>query len=165
MYSPQYPTAFFTSWASSIRGSLLAWFTSSISTAPETDHIIRHSILTSRPETTASWTLITDGLRCNAGDQKDWKKLRAPSSPFNEQRKAAPISQESSRIPRGWLIRKARHWRAFSASIRDISSERWTAWLGREDSNLEMVDWNLRVTSSLQPMWVQKRTRPSGIRR
>ena len=113
MYSPQYPTAFFTSWASSIRGSLLAWFTSSISTAPETDHIIRHSILTSRPETTASWTLNTDGLRCNAGDQKDWKKLRAPSSPFNEQRKAAPISQENSRIPRGWLIRKARHWRAF----------------------------------------------------
>ena len=80
---------------------------------PRRKQIIRHSILTSRPETTASWTLITDGLRCNAGDQKDWKKLRAPSSPFNEQRKAAPISQENSRIPRGWLIRKARHWRAF----------------------------------------------------
>src|SRR5882757_1961509 len=118
MYSPQYPTAFFTSWASSIRGSLLAWFTSSISTAPETDHIIRHSILTSRPETTASWTLITDGLRCNAGDQKDWKKLRAPSSPFNEQRKAAPYQPRELSHTRGVANSQSPPLAGLSATIR-----------------------------------------------
>jgi hypothetical protein len=32
-----------------------------------------------------------------------------------------------------------------SANVWDIFSERQTAWLGREDSNPEMVNWKLRV--------------------
>jgi hypothetical protein len=34
-----------------------------------------------------------------------------------------------------------------SAIIRERFSESRTAWLGWEDSNLEVVNWSLRVTS------------------
>jgi hypothetical protein len=39
------------------------------------------------------------------------------------------------------LIRKSRPMAGLSARISDLFSEGQTAWLGREDSNLEMANW------------------------
>ena len=55
-------------------------------------------------------------------------------------RRKRPNSESGDRP----AVRKGPPLAALSSSIRDIFSERRTAWLGREDSNLEMVDWNLR---------------------
>jgi len=55
-------------------------------------------------------------------------------------RRKRPNSESGDRP----AVRKSPPLAALSSSIRDIFSERRTAWLGREDSNLEMVDWNLR---------------------
>jgi len=40
-----------------------------------------------------------------------------------------------------WRIRKSPPLAGLSAGISGICSRRLTEWLGREDSNLEMVDW------------------------
>jgi hypothetical protein len=49
---------------------------------------------------------------------------------------AENLSRESSA-----RFTKARHWQAFSAIDSAISSAHRTAWLGRENPNLDMADW------------------------
>jgi hypothetical protein len=54
---------------------------------------------------------------------------------------AIPLAECPKWEPRDWrLIRKSPPLVGLSASIRGIFSERRTAWLGREDSNLRMVE-------------------------
>ena len=54
-----------------------------------------------------------------------------------------PISEPRD----SWLIRKSPPLAGLSPSDRDIFSGRQTGWLGREDSNLDVANWNRMLSA------------------